>query len=202
MSLAQSLIFKRPNPVDRNNSSAQQPPRRLGTPRNVPPEHLSRPANVFFVWGSIVVAWLLSLLPWRVWEGAPDILVLVLAFWCVHEPRRVGLVAAFCFGLLMDVHDVSVLGAHALSYTLVAYGAVALHRRLRHFDLWSQGIHMLPVFFVARLVQQLVLAWLAGRWSGWDWGLSVLLTTAMWPLIGFVLHLPQRGTDDVESSSV
>jgi len=188
--------------VDRNNSSARQPARRLGTPRNVHPERLAPPANGFFVWGSVLAAWLVSLLPWRVWEGAPDILLLVLAFWCVHEPRRIGLVAAFCFGLLMDVHDVSVLGTHALSYTLVAYGAVALHRRLLHFDLWSQAIHMLPVFFVARLVQQILLAWLAGRWSGWEWGLSVLLTAAIWPAMGFVLQLPQRGTDDVESSSV
>lgn len=187
--------------MDRNNSSTH-PARRLGTPRNVPPEHLSRPANVVFVWVTIVVAWLLSLLPWRAWEGSPDILLLVIAFWCVHEPRRVGLVAAFCFGLLMDVHDVSVLGTHALSYTLVAYGAVALHRRLLHFDLLSQAIHMLPVFFVAQLVQQIVSAWLAGRWSGWEWGIGVLLTTVCWPLIGYVLHLPQRGTDDVESSSV
>src|SRR5690606_27976087 len=135
MSNAPNLNFKRPNPVDRNNSPAQQATRRLGTPRNVPPEHLLQPVNVFFVWGSIVVAWLVCLLPWRVWEGEPDVLLLVLAFWCVHEPRRVGLVVAFCFGLLMDVHDVSVMGARALSYTLVAYAAVTLHRRLQHFDL-------------------------------------------------------------------
>lgn len=188
--------------MDRNNLSARQPSRLLGTPRNVPPEHLARPANVYFVWGTVVLAWLMSLLPWRAWEGSPDILLLVLTFWCVHEPRRVGLVAAFCFGLLMDVHDVSVLGVHALSYTLAAYGAVALHRRLLHFDLLGQAMHMLPVFFVARLAQQIVSAWLAGRWTGWDWALSVLLTAAIWPLIGYVLHLPQRGTDDVESSSV
>ena len=186
----------------RNDSSIQQPARRLGTPRNVQPERLTRPANIYFVWSTVLLAWLLSLLPWRAWEGAPDILVLVVAFWCVNEPRRMGLVAAFCFGVLMDVHDVTVLGAHALSYTLVAYGAVALHRRLRHFDLLSQAIHMLPVFFVAQLAQQLVLAWLAGRWSGWGWILSVLLMTVIWPLLGWVLHLPQGGADDVESSSV
>ena len=188
--------MRRPSP------SVQQSPRRLGPPRQVQPERLAPPANVFFVWATVLVAWLISLLPWRAWDGAPDILLLVLAFWCVHEPRRIGLVAAFCFGVLMDVHDVSVLGAHALSYTLVAYGAVALHRRLLHFDLWSQAIHMLPVFFVARLVQQVLLAWFAGRWTGWDWGVSVLLMAALWPVVGFVLHLPQRGADDAESSSV
>jgi rod shape-determining protein MreD len=187
--------------VERNNFSAQSK-RRLGTPSNVSPEQLTQPANVFFVWGTILLAWLLSLLPWRAWEGSPDILLVIIAFWCVHEPRRVGLVAAFCFGLLMDVHDVSVLGTHALSYTLAAYGAVLLHRRLLHFGLLSQAIHMLPVFFIAQFVQQLVSAWLAGRWAGWEWGIGVLLTTVSWPLLGYVLHLPQQAMDDVESSSV
>lgn len=188
--------------MDHNNQTVRQPARRLRMPGNVRPESLARPAHGAFVWGTLLLAWLLSLLPWRVWESAPDILVLVLAFWCVHEPRRVGLVAAFCFGLLMDVHDASVLGGHALSYTLVAYGAVALHRRLQRFDLWSQAMHMLPVFFLARLVQQVLLAWLAGKWPGWGWTLGVLLTVAIWPLVGWVLHLPQRGADDAESSSV
>ena len=129
------------------------------------------------------------------------VLLLIIAFWCVHEPRRVGLFTAFFFGLLMDVHDAGLLGEHALSYTLVAYGAVVLHRRLQRFDLWSQAMHMLPVFFLARLLTQIIHAWLAGKWPGWDWGVSVLLTAALWPLAGWVLHLPQRGADDAESSS-
>ena len=106
--------------------------------------------------------WLVSLLPWRLWQGAPDVLILIIAFWCAHEPRRVGLFTAFTFGLLMDVHDAGLLGEHALSHTLIAYGAVALQRRLQRFDLWSQAMHMLPVFFAARLLVQIIHAWLAG----------------------------------------
>ncbi|SIT21716.1 rod shape-determining protein MreD [Achromobacter sp. MFA1 R4] len=188
--------------MDRSNQQAAgQSARRLGTPSNVHPDRLSGPAHAVFVWGTVLLAWLVSLLPWRLWQGAPDVLLLIIAFWCVHEPRRVGLFTAFFFGLLMDVHDAGLLGEHALSYTLVAYGAVVLHRRLQRFDLWSQAMHMLPVFFIARFLTQIIHAWLAGKWPGWEWGISVLLTTALWPLAGWVLHLPQRGVDDAESSS-
>jgi len=183
--------------MHRNDS----PARRLGTPSNVHPDRLARPAHGAFVWGSLLLVWLVSLLPWREWPGAPDVLALVIAFWCAHEPRRVGLVSAFIFGLLMDVHDAGLLGAHALDYTLVAYGAVALYRRLQHFGLWSQAIHMLPVFVLANFVTQIAQAWLAGRWPGWDWALGALLTAAIWPLLGWVLLLPQRRLDDVESSA-
>jgi len=52
--------------VDRTNqSSSGQPRRRLGTPSNVHPERLSGPAHGVFVWGTILLVWLVSLLPWR-----------------------------------------------------------------------------------------------------------------------------------------
>lgn len=170
--------------------------------RSVEPERLARPAHGFLVWGSLILVWLASLLPWRLWPEAPDVLMLVIAFWCVHEPRRVGMVTAFVFGLLMDVHDASVLGDTALRYTLVAYGAIILHRRLQRFDLWGQAVHMLPIFFSAHLLTTVIHAWMAGKWPGWGWAVGVALTTAMWPLVGWVLHLPTRGADDVESASV
>ena len=100
--------------MDRTNQpSSGQPRRRLGTPSNVQPDRLSGPAHGLFVWGTILLVWLVSLLPWRLWQGAPDVLILIIAFWCVHEPRRVGLFTAFCFGLLMDVHDAGLLSTTA-----------------------------------------------------------------------------------------
>lgn len=163
---------------------------------------MARPAHGIVVWGSLLLVWLVSLLPWRLWPQAPDVLLLVIAFWCVHEPRRVGMVTAFALGLLMDVHDAGVLGESALAYTLVAYGAIVLHRRLQRFDLWSQAMHMLPLFFLAHLGTTVIHAWIAGKWPGWDWAIGTALTAALWPMVGWVLHLPQRGTDDVESASV
>jgi len=170
-------------------------------PTSVQPEHLARPAGPAFVWGSLLFVWLMSLLPWRLWPEAPDLLLLVLAFWCVQEPRRVGMVAAFVFGLLMDVHDAGLLGEYALTYTLVAYGAFVLHRRLQRFDLWSQAMHMLPIFLCARAVALAIHAWLAGSWPGWQWTLGVGMTAALWPLAGWLLQLPQRRSDDPESPS-
>jgi len=51
---------------------------------------------------------------------APDVLALALVFWNVHQPRRVGMGAAFVFGLLMDVHEGALFGQHALAYTIVS----------------------------------------------------------------------------------
>ena len=51
----------------------------------------------------------------------PDILALALVFWTIHQPLRVGVGAAFFLGLVMDVHQSSLLGQHALAYTCLLY---------------------------------------------------------------------------------
>ena len=75
-----------------------------------------------------------------------------------------------------------------------------LQRRLQRFDLWSQAMHMLPVFFAARLLVQIIHAWLAGK-AGLGLGRQRRPDRRPVALAGWVLHLPQRGADDAESSS-
>lgn len=161
-----------------------------------------RPSHPLFVWGTLLLVWLISFLPWRLWQPSPDILLLVIAFWCLNEPQRVSMLTAFVFGLLMDVHDAGLLGEKALTYTLVAYGAIALARRLQRFGAVIQAIHLLPVFVFSEAASRLMHAWLAGEWAGWQWLWSSLLTVLLWPIVDVLLHMPQRRLDAVDSGSV
>src|SRR3546814_9104675 len=77
-----------------------------------------RPSGLFFTWFTLILIWMISLLPWRLWQPAPDLLLLVVAFWCLNESQRVTMLTAFVFGLFMDVHDASLLGGQALTSTL------------------------------------------------------------------------------------
>jgi rod shape-determining protein MreD len=160
-----------------------------------------RPSSAVFVWGSILLVWLFSLLPWRLWQPAPDLLLLVIAYWCLHEPRRVAMLTAFIFGLLMDVHDAGLLGEQALVYTLVAYGAISLARRLQHFNSVVQALHMLFVIVGAEAVSRLIHAWLAGEWAGWSWVWAAIFTTLLWPLADILLNLPQRRQEEIDSGA-
>ncbi|TAM86160.1 MAG: rod shape-determining protein MreD [Candidimonas sp.] len=159
---------------------------------------IRRPSATGMIWGSIFFVWLISLLPWRLWPPAPDLLLLVILFWCLNEPDRVGMMTAFVLGLLMDVHDADLLGDHALAYTLAAYGAVVLNRRLQRFGAAVQALHMLPVVLASEAVSHFVHAWLAGEWAGWQWVGSALLTVALWPLADILLLLPRRRLDGVD----
>lgn len=161
-----------------------------------------QPSSLLFIWFTVLLFWMISLLPWRLWDPAPDLLLLVIAFWCLNEPQRVTMLTAFVFGVFMDVHDAALLGGHALTYTLVAYGALVLRRRLQRFNATIQAIHMLPVFVVAAAVTQFICAWLSGEWVGWSWLWSALFTAALWPLADILLHMPQRRMDETDAGSV
>jgi rod shape-determining protein MreD len=158
-------------------------------------------SDAWVVWGSIFLVFLLSLLPWRLLEFTPDLLLLVVTFWVVHEARRVGLVTGFVMGLFMDVHDAGPLGLNALSYMIACYGAVVLHRRLLRFDLWHQALHMLPVFLVAGLVKVAISLVLTGLWPGWSWLIGIGLITVLWVPIGWILLIPGNRLAGLNSQS-
>jgi len=127
---------------------------------------LQRPVNPLFLWLSLIVAFLLNLLPVGAVPGVPDFLAVVLVFWSVHQPRRLGMAAAFVFGLLMDVHDGALFGEHALAYTLLSYGAITLHRRILWSPVLSQVLFVLPLLALAQLTSLLIRrASDAARWA-------------------------------------
>ncbi len=150
------------------------------------------PVNPRFIWLTLGLAWLLNLLPWGDWPGVPDFLALCLVFWSIHEPRKVGMLAAFVFGLLMDVHQARLLGEHALAYTLLSYFAISFHRRIQWFGPIGQAFHVLPMLLLAQLVVYSVRAWLAGTWPGWLWTLDSVVAAALWPFANWLLLAPQR----------
>lgn len=159
-------------------------------------QQLLLPANPLFIATSLTLALLLNMLQnmglFGNAAGVPDFLALVLLFWTVHQPFRVSLGWAFFFGLITDVHEVALLGQHALSYTVMAYLAMLIHRRLLWFRGPSQALQVLPLFVVAH-----ALSWTARLLTGNSfpgaWALlAPLLEAALWPVVSVLLLAPQR----------
>jgi len=161
-----------------------------------PGQQLLLPVNPLFIWGSLAAAFLLNMLQnmglWGRAAWSPDVLAVVLVFWTVHQPMRVSIGAAFVFGLLMDTHQGGLLGQHAMSYSVLSYLAIAIHRRLLWFTVPSQAAQVFPLFFVAHAVE-LTLRMLAGSaFPGVTLLLAPVIEAAMWPLASVVLLAPQR----------
>lgn len=158
-------------------------------------EDIFQPSSTF-VWASIFITFMASLLPWRNWPGSPDILLVVLAFWCVHSAKGVGLLAAFVLGLLMDVHDTNVLGRHALYYVLVIYAVMMIRQHIVQFSVLAHFVSILPVFVVAAIPGRIFEAWLAGVWSGWGWLWSGFITSLLWFVVDILFKFFSHGHHD------
>eukprot|EP01038_Epipyxis_sp_PR26KG_P001812 gene1812-2557_t len=86
--------------------------------------------------------------------------------WQRYFFTAIGIGAAFLFGLLMDVHQGSVLGQHALAYSVLNFLAIAIHRRLLWFTLLAQSLHVLPLLIAAHLVALAVRLMVGGHFPG------------------------------------
>ena len=156
-----------------------------------------QPATIL---ASFAAALLLDFLPWKNIALAPDFVALVLAFWCVREPRLVGLGAGWLLGLIADVGNGVLMGQHALAYSLLAFASVTLSRRILWFSLWGQAMHVTALLALAQLVAMTVRLAAGAEFPGWSVFVGPLLGAALWPLASVVLLLPQRRPVDVDET--
>ncbi|HEY4541571.1 MAG TPA: rod shape-determining protein MreD, partial [Noviherbaspirillum sp.] len=160
------------------------------------PHYILLPVNPLFITASLLIAFVLNLLPWGHWYGVPDFVALGLVFWSIHQPRKVGIGTAFVMGLLMDVHDATLLGENALSYTLLSYFAIMIHRRVVWFRVTTQALHVLPLLLVMQTVQLVVRIMVTGNFPGWMYFAESFVATALWPIATMILLAPQRRAAD------
>ena len=160
------------------------------------PHYILLPASPLFIGFSLMVAFLLNMLPWGHFIGAPDFVALVLVFWGIHQPRKVGIGIAFFMGLLMDVHDATLLGENALAYTLLSYFAIMIHRRVLWFPVLTQAVHVFPLLLMAQAIQVLVRFSFTDKFPGLMVFIESAVGIVLWPVITWMLLAPQRRAVD------
>ncbi len=159
-----------------------------------------RPVRVGTILASLAVALLLNFLPWKNVALAPDFVALVLAFWCVRQPRLVGLGAGWLLGLLIDAGNGVLLGQHALAYSLLAFAAITFSRRILWFALWSQALHVAALLLFAQGVSALVRLAAGAEFPGWAIVVGPLVGATLWPVVSVLLLLPQHMPADVDET--
>jgi rod shape-determining protein MreD len=165
-----------------------------------PGQPLLLPANPVFIWGSLVGALLLNMLPLGRVPWLPDFLAIALVFWNVHQPQRIGVVAAFLFGLALDVHQATLLGQHALAYTALSFFAITIHRRLLWFKVPSQALQVLPLFAAAHAIELAIRMLAGGAFPGPTVVLAPLFESLLWPVVSVILLAPQRRAPDPDEN--
>jgi rod shape-determining protein MreD len=143
---------------------------------------------------SLAAAMVLAILhvpeSWPQWLGwlRPAWIALVVFFWVMELPHRLGLISAWVIGLAADVLLADPLGLNGVLLAGITYIAWRFYERLRMYSVVQQcGVVFLLVLgseLMRALVQDVA-------WSrGWSWGLvaPALMSMLVWPLVYLVLQ--------------
>ncbi len=134
---------------------------------------------------SLVAALALAIVPLPAALAAyrPDWVPLVLIFWGLMAPERIGLLTAFAMGLALDTLSGALLGQHALAMVTVVYLSVRFHLLIRVFPVWQLSVTV----FLLLLIYEFMLFWIDGvagrsvpileRWP------PVVSGALVWPLV-------------------
>jgi rod shape-determining protein MreD len=142
------------------------------------------------LYATFAVAVLLAIMPGPDWAEPfrPDWVGLVLIYWCMALPQRVGVGTGWALGFLLDVLYGSLLGLHALAKGLLAFAAVRFHPQLRMFPRWQQAVAVLAML----LVTQLLVSWVRGASGRMPQGVGYwtpsIVGMLVWPWLFIILR--------------
>lgn len=157
------------------------------------PQEILLPVTTGLIVVTIVTALVVNLMPFPAGELAlrPDFCALVLLYWGIHQPRRVGFTVAFLLGLVVDLADASLFGQHALAYVALLFAAIALHRRILNFSLPAQSLQLFPLLLGADLITVGVRLLAGGELPPLGHFLGAVIGAALWIPLCVVLRLPR-----------
>jgi len=156
----------------------------------------SRSYTYWVVIISLFLAYLLAIVPLSDWamNWRPQWVLMVVFYWTMALPYRVGLGFAWAAGLLLDVLEGTMLGINALTLLIVAYVTLSLHQRLRMYSPIQQS----GLLFILALVALGLSHWLrviSGQIEPVDsmYLLAAFSSAAIWPALFSLLRSLRRG---------
>jgi rod shape-determining protein MreD len=145
----------------------------------------------WLVYGSFAFGLVFAILPLpeMVTAARPFLLAMLLAYWIMEAPSKVGMGTAFLLGLVGDLMSASLLGEQALRLVVIAFLVQRFRARLRFFPLWQQAGAIGLLLLNDRVILALV-HWIVGAPQlGWTSWFSWLLGMVLWPWLYVFLDM-------------
>ncbi|MFC7367552.1 MULTISPECIES: rod shape-determining protein MreD [Vreelandella] len=149
---------------------------------------------LILVWVSLVLALCLQVMPladgWQVYR--PEWIGLMLIYWCMRTPDKVGVFHGFIIGILMDLIEGTALGQHALIFSLLAFMCALVYPRFRAYSLVQQSVLVLVLLGLVQLIEQWVRT-LTGDFSiHLSFLIPSLISAVLWPWWSTMLKALER----------
>lgn len=150
-----------------------------------------RPPTGWLIYGSFALGLVFAVLPLPavLQSVRPYLLAMLLAYWLMEAPSRVGLGTAFVVGLCADILTASLLGEQAFRLVVLTYIVQHFRARLRFFPLWQQAVAIGLLLLNDRIISWLIHLFAGSPSHGWMYWLAPLLGVLLWPWLYVLLDL-------------
>ena len=118
----------------------------------------------------------------------PDWVSLVLIYWVMALPNRIGIFSGWLLGLFVDVLYGSLFGIHAIALAVEVYLIQMIFHRLRLFPRWKQAINVAVVVGINRMIVMLLTGLVQPVSVDYKYWLPLLGTALLWPWVFILLR--------------
>lgn len=140
---------------------------------------------------SLLIAFSLTIIPlkenWILWR--PEWLALTLFHWGLVSPKNSSLLVAWFVGLLLDAIHGSILGQHALGFSIVLFATLKLRPRILVSGVFQQLFLLFFVLCSYLLVNLWILGGTGNAPSGWGYWIPVFSSLLIWPLYHYYMKV-------------
>ena len=117
----------------------------------------------------------------------PPFVAMVLIYWIMMWPQRIGLGIAFVAGIALDILHGQLLGQNAFSLTVVAFLTLRFHLQIRIFPLWQLTMTVFALLAMDALLRFLIEGIAGLPRTGYGNWTRVIIGTLIWPILMAIL---------------
>lgn len=146
--------------------------------------------SFFAVFTTLLMALILALLPmpdWTIWLR-PAWVLMVLIYWAMVTPYQVSVGIAWFMGLIVDLLNGTLLGEHALAFTIVVYFVSKMHIRLRMYPMLQQGISIFTFVLLYQFIIYCIQGFIGQLPGSHLYWLSSVTSMLLWPWLFVVMR--------------
>lgn len=144
-----------------------------------------RHTSIVSIYFTLLIALLCQLFPW-VGQGIifrPDFVLVAVLYWLLRAPNLCNVGTAWVAGLLVDLATGSLLGQHALSFTITAFIALSYQRRLVLFNIWQLAGYVITLLTIERVLMLLLKLFAGNENPSWHYLWPILTSLILWQMM-------------------
>ena len=122
----------------------------------------------------------------------PDWIALLVVYWVLALPNRLGVMFGFMHGLLLDLLLIKLLGLNALGLSILAFTVSRTYMQMRMFPIWQQALLVGILIAVMKLIVAWVATWVSDFQITQHYWYSIVADIVIWPFLYIILRDVRR----------